>query len=64
MQYYLAGIFQKGLLPGGDFGKARRATNFNAYLPSDIRNVVGGRKSEPYDAILVFDTARLLQDHK
>eukprot|EP00972_Heterocapsa_arctica_P074083 10936200-Heterocapsa_arctica.AAC.1 len=63
MQCHLAGIFRDGLKPGGNnMGRARRASNFNAYLPSDPRNEVEGRVGDLYDAIIVFDTARVLAD--
>eukprot|EP00972_Heterocapsa_arctica_P113317 16436473-Heterocapsa_arctica.AAC.1 len=61
MSTNLAGIFRYGLVPGGTTGRARRASNFNAYLPTDPRNVVEGRVGDTYDAVVVFDTARLVQ---
>eukprot|EP00972_Heterocapsa_arctica_P087331 12879318-Heterocapsa_arctica.AAC.1 len=61
MSTNLASIFRYGLVPGGMDGRARRASNFNAYLPNDPRNVVEGRVGETYDAIVVFDTDRLVQ---
>eukprot|EP00972_Heterocapsa_arctica_P042139 6211636-Heterocapsa_arctica.AAC.1 len=42
----LASIFRYGLVPGGGdttHGATRNASNFNAFLPNDIRNVVEGR---------------------
>eukprot|EP00972_Heterocapsa_arctica_P024017 3539062-Heterocapsa_arctica.AAC.1 len=57
----LASIFRWGLAPGGIEGRTRNASNFNAYLPNDPRNVVQGRVGESYDALIVFVTDSLLK---
>eukprot|EP00972_Heterocapsa_arctica_P013676 2018894-Heterocapsa_arctica.AAC.1 len=49
----LASIFRYGLHPGGveqRYGSARNASNFNAYMPNDHRNVVEGRVGDEFDA--------------
>eukprot|EP00972_Heterocapsa_arctica_P011226 1644740-Heterocapsa_arctica.AAC.1 len=60
---HLANIFRLGLFPGGigtRRGSKRNASNFNAFLTDDPRNIVSGRDSAEYDAVIVFKTAELL----
>eukprot|EP00972_Heterocapsa_arctica_P026284 3868956-Heterocapsa_arctica.AAC.1 len=57
---HLASIFRHGLHPGGVNG-TRNASNFNAFLPNDPRNVVEGRKGPELDAVIVYKTATLLE---
>eukprot|EP00972_Heterocapsa_arctica_P017407 2570744-Heterocapsa_arctica.AAC.1 len=66
---HLANIFRVSLDPGGvdpkyDEGSKRNASNFNAFLPDDERNVVVGRDSAEYDAVIVLKIAELLADFK
>eukprot|EP00972_Heterocapsa_arctica_P102090 15043200-Heterocapsa_arctica.AAC.1 len=60
MSIHLASIFRHGLTPGGGNGE-RNASNFNAFLPNDPRDVVEGRKESKYDAVIVYKTAELLK---
>eukprot|EP00972_Heterocapsa_arctica_P086898 12810175-Heterocapsa_arctica.AAC.1 len=60
MSSHLASIFRHGLCPGGVNG-TRNASNFNAFLPNDPRNVVEGRTEAKYDAVIVYKTAELLK---
>eukprot|EP00972_Heterocapsa_arctica_P022098 3251382-Heterocapsa_arctica.AAC.1 len=57
---HLASIFRHGLHPGGANG-SRNATNFNAFLPNDPRNVVEGRTSSELDAVIVYKTTTPLE---
>jgi len=51
-------IFVSGLLPGGGAGSNSRVhNNLAPFLPTDKRNVVGGRPSASYNTILVFNKA-------
>eukprot|EP00972_Heterocapsa_arctica_P088907 13111382-Heterocapsa_arctica.AAC.1 len=66
---HLANIVRSELCPGGvnpryNEEQKRNASNFNAFLPDDDRNVVPGRDSAEYDAITVFKIPELLADFK
>eukprot|EP00972_Heterocapsa_arctica_P011234 1645939-Heterocapsa_arctica.AAC.1 len=56
--YHLDSIFIYGLIPGGGLalgrGKKtqRNASNFNAFPPEDPRNIVGGRETYEFDAVI------------
>eukprot|EP00972_Heterocapsa_arctica_P067548 9969593-Heterocapsa_arctica.AAC.1 len=41
-------------------GSKCNASNFNAFLPDDTRNIVAGRDTAEYDAVIVFRIAELL----
>eukprot|EP00972_Heterocapsa_arctica_P113569 16437776-Heterocapsa_arctica.AAC.1 len=58
--FHLASIFRHGLHPGGVNGM-RNASNFNAFLPNDPRNVVEGRKGSELDAVIVYVMDTLLE---
>eukprot|EP00972_Heterocapsa_arctica_P039522 5821275-Heterocapsa_arctica.AAC.1 len=60
----LATIFRFGLRPGGvekRRGGKRNASNFNAFLPDDPRNIVGGREQAMFDAVIVFKATDLVK---
>eukprot|EP00972_Heterocapsa_arctica_P060100 8863751-Heterocapsa_arctica.AAC.1 len=60
MSIHLASIFRHGLQLGGLNGN-RNASNFNAFLPNDLRNVVEGRTESKYEAVIVYKIAELLK---
>eukprot|EP00972_Heterocapsa_arctica_P045695 6742970-Heterocapsa_arctica.AAC.1 len=60
MSIHLASIFRHGLQPGGVNGD-RNASNFNAFLSNDPRNVVEGRTESKYDAVIIYKTVELLK---
>eukprot|EP00972_Heterocapsa_arctica_P103601 15268318-Heterocapsa_arctica.AAC.1 len=48
----IGNIIRYGLCPGGGVDNSRAASNFNAFLPDDLRNVVEGRQGAAYDAVI------------
>eukprot|EP00972_Heterocapsa_arctica_P102347 15079202-Heterocapsa_arctica.AAC.1 len=52
---HLANICRLGLSPGEiemRRGSKRNASNFNAFIPDDPRNIVSGRDTAEYDAVI------------